>query len=324
MKTYEEMAHSALNRIRKEKEIQKRRRKAFLRVLVTVSILLGTAISAYAVSNIIKNKNKYQLAAEKGEDISSVDSENNLSFTKFDSIDNNESFSDLKTEIYNKMLNTVDHIDAVHCITETSMLREASVRIEYFTDTESGRAYQIEYSDDTVYSEAFSDGNTMIFVDRIGKGCISNYLPVYSLEDTPYIPLDERITVFDDGIPCYNYRRNVTNCPLASYCLVPQEIAFNYLKDFDKWDIEDEDYMFLGRKCVYIKGVPNEYVSEKHSTEEFSMIVDFETGILMKFENYNLGKIVDYIEIKECDFDFTGDIKRFSKNDYKDYSMSHR
>ena len=76
----------------------------------------------------------------------------------------------------------------------------------------------------------------------------------------------------------------MTNCPLASYCVFPQELAYSYLKDFDKWDIVDDNMVFLGRECVKIMGTPSPYIAEKHGIDNFTMVVDSSTCILLDFQ----------------------------------------
>jgi len=164
----------------------------------------------------------------------------------------------------------------------------------------------------------------MVRVDNLARTYMQNYLPTYTRSDTPYIPLDSRITTAEDGIPTYTYRRNITNCPLASYSVVPQEIAFSYLEDFDKWDITDDNVTFLGRSCVKISGTPSPYIAAKHNIDRFTMVVDSATGILLDFSG-TLGETVSrYMTVTECALETRTAIPQFSADNYAGYTEINR
>lgn len=194
----------------------------------------------------------------------------------------------------------------------------------YSFDIQSGVAYQAEKNEDAVTSETYSEDGNMIFVDNSARTYTQNYLPTYTRSDTPYIPLESRITTAEDGIPTYTYRRNITNCPLASYSIVPQEIAFSYLKDFDKWDIMDNDVTFLGRSCVKIIGTPSPYIAAKHNIDSFTMVVDSATGILLDFSGSSGGTVSRYMTVTECTLETRAAVPQFSADNYAGYTETHR
>lgn len=307
-------------------------KKTVFATVISLALVATTAFSAFAISNIVKEKNAYQIAAEKGISIADVDTEKNFKYTKFDSAtkttnsDSNkvveESFSDAKTSIYNKMLNSVDYLNEIDLTLETSMLGDKKAIISYQTNVDEGYAYESVIEDGVLTSETYSNPNSeyLTFVDNISRTYNQQYWGSFKRSDSPYIPLSKRIYTEDDGIPCYVYRRNITNCPLASYSLVPQEITFSYLKDFDNWKIGGE-IEYLGRKCIVIAGKTSPYISNKHSSNEFTMYVDADTGILMKFEGTQNGKVANYITVTDCVFGKTRTaIKQFDANQYNSYT----
>lgn len=313
-------------------------KKTAITIGICMAILGTTAVSAFAISNIVKQKNPYQLAAEQGISISEVDKEENFKYTEFDSatkidsinddskVINNENFSDVKTNIYKKMLNTIDNFNEIELTLETSMLSNEKTTVTYQTNIDEGYAYESVVENGVLVKETYAKPNDvyLTFVDNNARTYNRQYLGSYKRSDTPYIPLAERTYTEDDGIPCYVYRRNITNCPLASYSIVPQEITFSYLKDFDKWNI-NANVEYLGRKCVEIKGKTTPYVSEKQNCDIFTMIVDSETGVLMKFEGFKNGKLTDYITVTECVFGKTRNaIKQFDVNQYSSYEEVFR
>ena len=120
-------------------------------------------------------------------------------------------------------------------------------------------------------------------------------------------------------MPCYYYRKNITNCSYASYSIFPQEFTFSYLKDFALWDITDDTADYLGRKCVKIEGVPSSYIAEKHNIDNFTMIVDSQTGILMQFTGTKDGEVSRYMKITDISLESNSSIKHFNANEYSSF-----
>ncbi len=296
------------------------------------TVLFSTVtVSVCGIFGIIKEKNIYQKAAEKGEDIKNTDKEGNFAYEDLSYLSDKDALcvedeftDDPKVNIYNKMLNTVDYINCMCLTMKTSMLYEYITTVEFSMDIDAGVSYESVKHEDTVISETYSRDGNMVFVDNTNRTYENNYLPTYSREDTPYIPLGDRIVNGDDGLPCYSYRRNITNCPLASYCIVPQEITFSYLKDFDKWEIVQEDATYLGRDCICIEGVPSPYIAEKHGIDSFCMTVDRQSGILLSFYGLKNGEIVCYTLVTECSFENRPEIKKFDVSDYEGYTEWYR
>lgn len=310
-------------------------KKKFISVLVIVAVVVAAVVSASAVSTILKEKNIFQIAADVGIDITQLNEAEDFKYTPIDSVniplaidtDENqggETFEDAKTNIYNKMLNSIDHFNNVVLIMETSMLGEEITTVEYQVDINSNLAYQVVSENAVVVNETYSEADNMIFVNNSARTYIQKYLPTYDRGDSPYISLGNRITTASDGIPCYSYRRNITNCPLASYCVVPQEITFSYLKDFDKWEIADDNFTYLDRNCIRIIGTPSPYIAAKHNIDSFEMIVDSTTGILMKFTGTLSGNVERYMTVTSCSFESRAVIKQFNLDDYSTYTEIFR
>ena len=317
----------------KRRYYPRKRLIAAVAIIMMIAALSGTV---YALYPIIKELNLFQKAAAEGVSISEVDTAGDFRYTKpenntqeitkeEENIHIPEVFADLKTDIYNKMLNTVDYLSRVSAVAVTNMNGGSERIITYHVDIDAVCSYQSVSENDRVISETYSNiPNGMTAVYHAEKAYVENYLPVYSRKDTPYIPLNERITEEDDGIPCYYYRRNITNCPLASYTLVPQEIAFSYLKDFDLWTIENESSVYLDRPCVVIGGKPSPYIGAKHLIDSFEMIVDKETGVLLRFAGTNQDAVVVYSEITHIDYQDKETIKTFDKDAYPEYISARR
>lgn len=290
---------------------------------------------------IIKTKNIFQVAYENGIPLSEVDKEGNFKYTEFDgeeretqqdetaSVVTGENFKDPKTNIYNKMLNTIDFFNTAELSADIHMAEEENLTVDYYTNIDASSAYQAIYESRNLTFESFCNPNNdfLIRVDNKRKTYNRYDLKVYKRSDSPYIPLEERIIYDDltgDGLPVYRYRINTTNCSLASYTLFPEGLTYSYLADFERWEIADNSIEYLGRKCVKIVGRPNPYTGDKHNNDNFVMLVDAQTGIILKFEGYKNGELTRYITVTKCFIDEQPTIKQFDLDDYSSYTEEFR
>ena len=217
----------------------------------------------------------------------------------------------------------IDRLDRVYMTARTNMIGDGETTLTFDVDISAGLSHQSVAESGVTVSETYSDTNMgMVSIDHRTKRYTPDCLPVYTRSDTPYIPLDERIT-YEDGIPCYRYRRNITNCPLASYCLVPQELAFSVLSDTGSWEISDEPVIHpdTGRSCVVITGVPSDYFAAKHGIDSFSMSVDEETGVILIFEGKKEDGVVIYTYVAEFDTAQETPVGRSDAASFADYEQ---
>ena len=290
---------------------------------------------------IIKTKNIFQVAYENGIPLSEVDKEGNFKYTEFDgeeretqqdetsSAVTGENFTDPKTNIYNKMLNTIDFFNTAELSADIHMSEDENLTVDYYTNIDASSAYQAVYDRGELSFETYCSPNSdfLIHVDNKRKTYNRYDLKAYKRSDSPYIPLEERI-IFDndtgDGLPIYRYRTNSTNCSLASYTLFPEGLTYSYLADFERWEIADDNIDYLGRKCIKIVGTPKPYTGEKHNNNNFVMLVDEQTGVLLKFEGYKNGELSSYITVTKCLIDGEPTIKQFDLDDYSSYTEVFR
>lgn len=230
-----------------------------------------------------------------------------------------ENISNPKAAIYNRMLNTIDYFNALSATMETSMLNNEIATVEYNTNINSGESYQKVSVGEKTMTETYGRNDSMINVNNTSGQYLVMQGQMFGRDDAPYIPLEKRIVTEDDGMPCYYYRKNITNCSYASYSIFPQEFTFSYLKDFELWDITDDNADYLGRKCVKIEGVPSSYIAEKHNIDNFTMIVDSQTGILMQFTGTKDGEVSRYMKITDISLESNSSIKHFNANEYSSF-----
>lgn len=226
---------------------------------------------------------------------------------------------DPQANLFNKMLNTMDFFNRVTLTMETSMLDPSVTTVEYDLDIDAGISYQAVRADGKLLEETHTQDDVQLSVNHQDRYYSIRRKGIYHREDTPYMPLEERLTYEEDGTPYYRYRRNVTNCPLAAYCLVPQEWTFSYLSDFSNWEITQQQVEMLGRSCTEIQGVPNAYMGEKHGIDGFTMLIDEETGGIMKFQGTRNGQLIHYMTVQECQFEGEGEIPSIDPESYSSY-----
>ena len=127
--------------------------------------------------------------------------------------------------------------------------------------------------------------------------CVRNPQEMENIKkaDRHYIGQEE----YNLGMDCWVLRSNPTNAPLASYCLLPQELAFGFLYHQSDWEITGETE-YLGRICEEISGVLTGAYGEKMRSTHFTMYVDKLTGILMKLDTFDdQEEVVNYFALNE-------------------------
>ena len=321
-------------------------KRKLLICFIAVFLIAGISVSAYVAFGNRQGENVPQTDEETGAELPQEEANGDFNYTKFedngnmissnenDSIEHSENgenaetlipgerekITDPKASIYNKMLNTIDFFNALHLTMETSMIGDEILTIEYDMNLNKEQSYQKMSSGGSTMNEVYSENGDMIYVYYSNKTYAIEPGTAYSRDDAPYIPLSKRIVPEADGMPCYYYRNNITNCPYALYSVFPQELAFSYLKDFDTWEIVDSSVDYLNRDCVMIEGVPCSDISRRHKVDRFTMVVDSQTGILMKFVGTNNGEVSRYTTVTDMSQESQSEVKRFNAEEYDSFS----
>lgn len=212
-----------------------------------------------------------------------------------------------KSDYFNKILNSVDYYNLVNGTIETNMLNGTDFSIEYNVNMSDCRAYQhikgAEFDE-----EVFVQDGKIYTVDNTNDNTNYNVEPAYaksyeaaadesgelntSLSGTD---AEDRVTYTTNGemnsdatmVPVYHYRLNPTNVHYAStISLFPQEMAFGFLSNENLWKISEKT-QYLGRDCTILEGTTDKNYGAKLSVNRFVMIVDDESGIILKFEGYD-------------------------------------
>lgn len=246
-----------------------------------------------------------------------------------------------KQDYYHKMINSFDYYNTVSGSFKTNSLDPDGTEsvVSYQVDMINNLSYE-KISEKDHQSETYVSPNRLIEINNAKKSkstsnMINTKAEELCLDDSvlhtkgdiarakaelkEFFADDKRVTVNEKGEDCCYHRMNATNlCISAAYSLFAEDMSFGYLSDFSLWDIVG-DTTYLGRDAVIIKGKASDY-GKKFNTAEFEMIVDKETGILLKHCGYDEnGDIAEYIETTEISFD-KPNVKTYDADLYSDYT----
>ena len=234
-----------------------------------------------------------------------------------------KSIANVKENIYNGMINSVDFYDAVEgSFTTTSIRAGEDVTIDFKVDIpqqimiESVRG-SIENLQSVCMDEILYTLNAAAY-SRTQDYCVSQLDASErssTLDRNVCLPHAQKMAFFDgqkaiydrvvtlaDGERGYYYRPDITNTAYASQCIFPQSLGMALLPDMDNWEISGVR-QFLGRQAVVISGtVTDPDYAKKISSDSFEMTVDMETGVLLEFNGFSGGELTQHIEMKNIRF----------------------
>lgn len=213
-----------------------------------------------------------------------------------------------KKNVFNNMLNSIDHYDAVEGeFTTTLISDEENTVVTYATNIVEQEAYQ-KISEGTKITEIFAkDGVIRTYDNKAKTYKVENVDNQYELAErvkanydicsAPIVSEEKNARagepVFSDrigekdGVPVYRYRTDLTNTSHASASIFPQELTFGLLANPETWEIAGETE-YVGREALVIEGyVEDALYAEKINVEEFRLTVDKETGIILEFIGFD-------------------------------------
>ena len=208
--------------------------------------------------------------------------------------------SDAKENIYNNILNSVQFYNTVKGSFKTTFISQLE---------EAAITYQVSYEQittSTIDTEQYSANRLSTNYDNVNKWYLqfaatgSNEVSSRKMAKVANIVTnsasdEQRVTVDERGDKHYLYTPDLTNTSNAKLSLHAQDLAFCYLEDFSKWDIENVTE-YAERPCIVLAGTADEYYTEKLGIASFEMYVDAATGIVLKFEGFSQdGEISQYI-----------------------------
>jgi beta-lactamase regulating signal transducer with metallopeptidase domain/outer membrane lipoprotein-sorting protein len=228
-----------------------------------------------------------------------------------------ENYKDVtKEEILTKMINTIDYFETAkgefktHTVnydgTQNDMLVNYELSLKNNAGGYSKTSSIFNGKEETVYSY-YKDGSMWN---------LNNGTYVEAKYQTPprrgTLSIKDAFKVTDKGENETDYRERPP-IGIADESLFPYEIASNYTRDLNAWEIEKQNEQLLGHNTVVIKGTLNDYARKKHSSNTFRFWVDKNTGILVKYETYNsAGNVVNYLYPISLEINVPIDSKNFN------------
>ncbi|OOE12561.1 hypothetical protein [Fictibacillus arsenicus] len=294
--------NSMMQVMRKVKESEKPQNSSFFSrtwkftLSTVVSVFLLTAVTLFAVEQITltesgDTKRLKENLANKPATTTYVPEKKEEYFGKM-----------TKEEVLTKMINTIDYFETAKGSFE-EYTHNNMTTVEYqlnmkkpiggFSKTvhvpngKKNSNVEITYYDKSTIWSISKENNSY---RKIG------YLPTATCCT---LKIEDAFSTESDGANMTSYRDRPP-IGMAQNSLFPYEIASNYTRDLERWEIEKQNERVLGHNTVVIKGNLDSYASEKHSSETFRFWVDKDTGILVKYETYNKNdEVVNYLYPKE-------------------------
>lgn len=229
-----------------------------------------------------------------------------------------------KMNVFNAMLNSIDFYSNAEGQFVTTFVDDEETLVSYKTDLATKTSYQ-SISNNKLDIEQYSDNTQVTLYNNKERTFEKSFLAV-PLEDAKeiketcnilsYHPTKNsaRIVTDSEGGKRYYYRFDSTRTGIASMSLFSQEIIFSFLSEKDLWEIT-ETTRYLDRDCILIQGKSDSYQNEKLGIDHFNMLVDIDTGILLKFEGFTKDNVLkDYIITKDIRIDVQSNISNIVKN----------
>lgn len=294
--------NSMMQVMRKVKDSEKPQNSSFFSrtwkftLSTVVSVFLLTAVTLFAVEQIsFKESRDTKLLKEN--------IANKPATTSYVPEKKEEYFGEMtKEEVLTKMINTIDYFETAKGSFE-EYTHNNMTRVEYQLNMKK----PIEGFSKSVHVPNGKE-NSNVEITYYDKSTIWNISKENnSYRKIGYMPtatcctlkIEDAFSTESDGANMTSYRDRPP-IGMAQNSLFPYEIASNYTRDFERWEIEKQDEMVLGHNTVVLKGYLDSYASEKHSSETFRFWVDKDTGILVKYETYNRNdEVVNYLYPKE-------------------------
>jgi len=229
-----------------------------------------------------------------------------------------------KSAIQNKMVNSIDNFQSAKgSFTYYAKLAKINDTIDFDVNLKEKPAsfYKVKSPDGKKESIAVYDGEKKLDANSATKEYM--IVPVVK-EQSPAvsqaIPAKERYIKDESGdSEGVKLRKDPANMGLASEVLFSQNIALGFLEDYNKWKFE-ADETYLGLPAKVITGEVSDNFKERHGSSTFKMWVHKDTGILLKFEEYDSkGEKVVAIKVNDIKLNTPSDVQKFKIQELDGY-----
>lgn len=245
-----------------------------------------------------------------------------------------------KEVIFNNLLNCIDYYDTVKGSFETSLIGEASVKVEYEVDIPkqvSFEAVRGSNIDLEIYSQ---DGTVFEFNKITKKYNAERFIPQYDertrkkqtaniyekVDLQPYYDYEhkdissQRTRKNTFGENEYFYRYDLTNTAYAANSIYPQNLVFGFMSDVEYWDITAVE-QYSERQVFVVSGKTSDQdYAQKLQVYTFEMRFDLKTGILLDFKGFSSnGDVKQYLKTA----DFSVDVADIDFKEHISDKMTH-
>ncbi|MFD3449749.1 M56 family metallopeptidase [Microbacteriaceae bacterium 4G12] len=221
-----------------------------------------------------------------------------------------------KEEILTKMINTVDYFETAIGEFKTNlgspsgeMVTEYEISLHDKAGGYGRNTYYQENKTHKVTSRYYNNGTIWNVMEDVGAYQeMKNSEETFAIKHQP-LTIENAFSVNHDGDNVTHYRERPPSVG-EHLSLFPYEIASNFTRDLNRWEIEKQNEELVGHNTLVIKGRIN-----RREAKSFRFWVDKDTGILVKYETYDAtGKVVDYLHPNRLEVNAQIDSKKFTPN----------
>ncbi len=201
--------------------------------------------------------------------------------------------NDEKTALQTKMVNAIDYYSTV----------EGSF-YENFSPIHQKRIidFKLDLPNQKAVVHINTNGHTEVFTQDGNSGQEGTLPPMnrapqdFDKDKTTLHSLSSRYLLIN-GKPGYVLRPSPIMSNVQDDVVFPQTFALGFLKDHSKWNIDGKT-TYLGRSATVISGQMPSDLEQKHDAVRFVAVVDNETGILLKEQEFSsAGQVTNEIVV---------------------------
>lgn len=261
------------------------------KIILSSAVALGIAASVMTVSAAYTNQpsKKAESAAPQASSKIHISTEETPDLKILNS---------KKQEIFNSILNSVDHFNTVSGEFETTLITGAPLTVCYDVDIPKQLSSQ-KILGSQINTEVFYKDDRILEADNLKKSCFETGFmsQLNSAERAALTPAANvaastasgkgeasRVQKNQNGEMEFYYRANITNAGYAATSIFPQELCFGFLTELENWEVTGVETV-LNRLAIAIHGkTADKSYAQKLQTDSFSMKIDYKTGILLDFK----------------------------------------
>lgn len=284
---------------------------------ISASCLLLFGIGYFSANKLgLINSDQHSAVSEEykkeNQSESKKDSESNTIYTP---PKQEEYYEDMKKEeVLTKLINSIDYFHTAVGKFDSHIVypdhSETTTVVEYKISTKNKiGGYEkatLQWDKGTQTTEIFYNDQQ---VWQLNKNTKSYYEYNYPQQpDQGLLTVEEAFSKDSEGTNETKYRVRPPIGPTA-ISLFPYEIASNYTRNYDMWEIEKQNEELLGHNTIVLKGKIENKAGSMYNANSFRFWVDKDTGILIKYETYLNGEVNNYLYPEKLEINVPIDLK---------------